>query len=475
VANLLIADDEANLRKVLCAILSQDGHSTTAVPNGSEALEKIREGGVDILITDLKMPGLTGLELLAKAQRIDPDLPVIVITAHGTVETAVKALKEGAFDYITKPFDRDELKLAVHKATAARQASSQQLHDSGDAQGRFRIIGQAESMRGVYQIIEKVAATPSTILITGESGTGKELVASAIHENSDRQNEPFIKVNCAAIPKELMESEFFGYEQGAFTGAVGSKPGRFELADGGTLFLDEIGEIPNEMQVKLLRALQESEFERVGGVRTLKVNVRLVTATNRDLPKEIEAGNFREDLYYRLNVIPLYLPPLRERLSDVGLLVDTFITKYNKKLNRDVAGISPQALASLKGYSWPGNIRELENVIERTLLFTESPQIEVHDLPENIRTASGQIAPDLRRPGNVTSPPPARVQPQPGNSSMKDIVRKATVELERELIINALNDTKGNITRAAHLLGISRKGLQNKMKDFGLRENPDNK
>ena len=473
-ANILIADDEANLRKVLSVLLSQEGHTATSVANGADALQRVKEGGIDILITDLKMPGITGLELLQKVQRFDHDLPVIVITAHGTVETAVKALKEGAFDYITKPFDKNELRLAVQKAIAARQVSSRHLHDGGDSRGRFQIIGQAEGMKEIYQIIEKVAPTPSTVLITGESGTGKELVATAIHENSPRKQGPFIKVNCAAIPKELMESEFFGYEQGAFTGAVGSKPGRFELADGGTLFLDEIGEIPGAMQVKLLRALQESELERVGGVRTIKVDVRVVTATNRDLPAEIEKGNFRDDLFYRLNVVPISLPPLRERISDIGLLVDTFLTKYNERLNRKVKSLSPQALAALKAYHWPGNIRELENVIERTLLFAESDHIEACDLPEAIRSATGPGAPLTRKSGEETARE-ALPDINEGNASMKDIVRKATVEIERELIIQALDETRGNVTRAAHLLGISRKGLQNKMKDFGLREDANNK
>jgi two-component system, NtrC family, response regulator AtoC len=321
VATVLIADDESNLRKVLCALLARDGHETIAVPAGAAALEMIKAGGVDILITDLRMPGMDGLELLRAVKPIDPGLPVIVITAHGSVDSAVSAMKEGAFDYITKPFDRDELKLAVRKAASVRMSSQARLQDNGDTQGRYQIIGQSPRMQELYAVIEKVAATPSTVLITGESGTGKELVATALHENSQRKGKPFIKVNCAAIPKDLMESEFFGYERGAFTGAVNSKPGRFELADGGSLFLDEIAEIPPAMQVKLLRALQESEFERVGGIRSIRVDVRVIAATNRDLAKEIEANNFREDLFYRLNVVPVALPALRERREDIPLLV----------------------------------------------------------------------------------------------------------------------------------------------------------
>lgn len=473
VTKILIADDEANLRKVLSALLKQDGHEPKAVENGIKALELVRQGQTDILITDLKMPGMTGLELLAEVQRITPDLPVIVITAHGTIETAVAALKQGAFDYITKPFDKEELRLAVRKAISAKAHRSKQLHHSDSAHGRYQIIGKAPGMHEVYQIIDKVAATPSSVLITGESGTGKELIASAIHENSDRAEQPMIKVNCAAIPKELIESEFFGYEQGAFTGAVSSKPGRFELADNGTLFLDEIGEIPNSMQVKLLRALQESEFERVGGVRTIRVNVRLIAATNRNLLEEIEAGNFREDLYYRLNVVPINLPPLRERISDVDLLVESFIKKYNERLNRSITGIRPEALAALKSYQWPGNIRELENVIERTLLFADSNEIQVHDLPPDIRGAGSLGA--AQAPQSTERPRPSPMDNLDTNSnSMKDIVRQATVEIERELIVKALNETRGNVTRAAHVLGISRKGLQNKMRDFGLRDDKEN-
>ena len=340
-----------------------------------------------------------------------------------------------------------------------------------DPTRRYEIVGQSSGMKKVFDLIGKVASTPSTVLITGESGTGKELVASALHKQSDRADEPFIKVNCAAIPKELMESEFFGYEQGAFTGAVGSKPGRFELADGGTLFLDEIGEIPPAMQVKLLRALQESEFERVGGVNTIKVDLRLIAATNRDLPNEIAEGNFREDLYYRLNVVPIELPALRDRRDDIPLLVSAFIDKYNERLGRSATGISPEAMAVLKGYGWPGNIRELENVVERTVLFAETDRIEVSDLPENLRgTQAGGRSDNVADGAKQTAVNNMEV----GQTSMKDIVRQATVEIERELIIKALNETRGNVTRAAHLLQISRKGLQNKMKEFGLRE-PDTK
>jgi two-component system response regulator AtoC len=476
VANVLIVDDESNLRKVLSTLLARDGHTTIQAASGEEAVAAMKLRAPDIVITDMRMPGMSGLDVLEYVKRTYPGLPVIVITAHGSVDTAVTALKNGAFDYITKPFDKDELKLAVRKAAAVRTANQSKASDGGAdtpavTAGRFRIIGQSARMQEIFAIIEKVAATPSTVLLTGESGTGKELVASALHDNSERKNKPFIKVNCAAIPKDLMESEFFGYEQGAFTGAVSSKPGRFELADGGTLFLDEIAEIPAAMQVKLLRALQESEFERVGGVRTIRVDVRVIAATNRDLAREIESTNFREDLYYRLNVVPVSLPALRDRREDVPLLTEFFIEKYNKRLTKSVEGVEPGAMEALTAYNWPGNIRELENVIERTLLFSENARVSFADLPEDVRKASPQKA---KVDAKTEAPRPTLDQFGEGSASMKDIVRQATVEIEKDLIVKALDETRGNVTRAASLLGISRKGLQNKMKELGLRD-PENK
>ncbi|MEM6533084.1 MAG: sigma-54 dependent transcriptional regulator [Myxococcota bacterium] len=461
-ASILIADDETNLRKVLSAMLRKDGHIPLAVPSGEDALRAMGENTIDVVISDLKMPGMTGLELLTEVHARDPNLPFILITAHGTVDTAVSALKSGAFDYITKPFDREEIRTAVRKAVATREATRGRFQDVGDAQGRFRIIGESPSMHAIFNIIEKVADTPSTVLITGESGTGKELVATALHEQSGRKDAPFIKVNCAAIPKDLLESEFFGYEQGAFTGAVGSKPGRFELADGGTLLLDEIGEIPIEMQVKLLRALQESEFERVGGVRTISVNVRVIAATNRDLKGEISDGKFREDLFYRLNVVPITLPALRERADDIPLLSDFFLSKYAERLRRSARGISDDAMRALAGHDWPGNIRELENVIERALLFAEGDEVRLSDLPEPLRASA--VA---SRSTSVVDPVNLE---ELNDASLKDIVRQRTSALEKELIQGTLEQTGGNVTRAAERLRISRKGLQNKMKELGLRE-----
>jgi len=470
---ILVVDDEANLRKVLAAQLGRDGYEVHTAEDGEAALAFLREHHVDLVITDLRMPKLGGMDLLRAALREQPDLPVIILTAHGTVDTAVEALKTGAFDYISKPFDKDEVRLIVDKALktralasrdATRQPSAAASTAPGATDTRFGIIGQSEAVRALYAVIDKVADTPSTVLVTGESGTGKELVARALHEHSGRADQPFIKVNCAAIPTNLMESELFGHERGAFTGAVNSKPGRFELADGGTLFLDEIAEIPPEMQVKLLRVLQESEFERVGGVRTIRVDVRLVAATNRDLKSEIDRGGFREDLYYRLNVVPVTLAPLRERPDDIPPLVDFFVARFNDRLGKRITGVEPDALDALTRHRWPGNIRELENIIERAVLFADDEHLTLADLPPEVAVGAGkpQAAAGARRDDAPL-----------GDEGLKEQVKAATSRLERQLIARALEQTGGNVTHAARLLKISRKGLQLKMKELELRERGD--
>ncbi|MBZ4329415.1 sigma-54 dependent transcriptional regulator [Corallococcus interemptor] len=461
-AKVLVIDDETNLRKVLAALLRRDGFDVTVAENGEQGLAEFHKNGADIVVTDLVMPKLGGMEVLAAVRTANPDVPVIIITAHGTVDSAVEAIKAGAFDYITKPFDQAELSSVVAKAAKTNESAKRSVR--ADHKARSAIIGESPQIQDVYKIIDKVADTPSTVLITGESGTGKELIATALHGASSRRDKPFIKINCAAIPATLLESELFGYEKGAFTGAVTSKPGRFELADEGTLFLDEIGEIPVEMQVKLLRALQEGEFERVGGIKTTRVNVRLVAATNRDLQAEIEAGRFRKDLYYRLAVVPIVLPALRERRGDIPMLAAHFVDKYNRRLHKKIEGIADDALALLQAYAWPGNIRELENLIERVLLFADGPLITARDLPEPVRGGAGvqagaQVAASL---GTLDVPV--------GEVGLKDIVRMKAAELERDLIVKKLEETGGNVTRAARLLQISRKSLQTKMKEFGLRD-----
>jgi DNA-binding NtrC family response regulator len=470
---ILVVDDEQNLRRVLAAQLVRDGYDVHEAPDGEDAISFLKEHHIDLVITDLKMPKVGGMELLRAALRDDPSRPVIMLTAFATIENAVEALKTGAFDFITKPFDQNEVRQIVKKALRTRDlANADASRDitappAKDGKARFGIIGESPAILEVFAILERVADTPTTVLITGESGTGKELVARALHENSSRRDRPFIKVNCAAIPKDLMESELFGHEKGAFTSAVSGKPGRFELASGGTLFLDEIGEIPPEMQVKLLRVLQESEFERVGGIKTIQVDVRLIAATNRDLKKEIATGSFREDLFYRLNVVPIALPALRERRSDIPLLVHYFIQKFNARLKKGVEGAHPEAMDRLTSYGWPGNIRELENVIERAMIFVDGSRIRLEDLAVELR--DGPLSFDA---GRTTPTPPSVSEGGSGSPSdgLKEQVKAAMSRLERDLILRALQQTQNNVTHAARLLKISRKGLQLKMKELNLRE-----
>jgi len=459
---ILVVDDEPNMRKVLRAMLEHDGYEAHLAEDGAAALKFLGDHHVDIVITDLRMPGVDGMGLLRHVIAEKAEIPVIMITAHGTVDTAVEAIKMGAFDYITKPFERRVLRDVVAKAARTSVLSRQEPTAAPDDAGRYHIVGRSRQMQEIYEVIARVASTPATVLITGESGTGKELIARALHENSDRREAPYIRVNCAAIPPTLIESELFGYEKGAFTGADSPKPGRFELADGGTLFLDEIGEISSEMQVKLLRAIQEGEFERVGGIVTTGVNVRLITATNQDIKQRIAAGLFREDLYYRLNVVQIHLPPLRERQEDMPLLVEHFIAKYNGRLGKSVTGVNDAALEVLLSHGWPGNIRELENVIERCVLFCDEELIDTSHLPPDI---GGTPPPPIT--GEIPVP-----EGLPVDGGLKDQVKAATASLERQLIIRALDQTGRNVTRAAQLLKISRKSLQTKMKEFGLRDEP---
>ena len=445
-ARILIVDDEASIRMVLKAQLSTLNHSVHAVSNGREALLYLQKYGAEVLITDLNMPKMNGMELFERCRTEYPDMPVIILTAHGTVHLAVEAIKKGAFDFQTKPFDKDELRELVQKALSESNQRKQLLHE--ESIGRFDIIGQTQSMQKVYSLIERVSASTASVLIIGESGTGKELVAKALHRNSPRAQEAFIQVNCGAIPEQLFESEFFGFEKGSFTGAHQSKPGKFMMAHQGTIFLDEIGELPLPMQVKLLRVLQDGSIERVGGKNLQKVDVRLIAATNRDLNKEVQEGRFREDLYYRLNVVPIALPPLRDRLDDVPLLAQHFLARFSEKFQRNFQGFTETSLFWLKNYDWPGNIRELENVLERSVLLCDDQENNLLDITQ------------------LSSLPEVQEE-QPTN--LKEYIRQQTSILEKKKIELALAEHNGNVTHAADALGISRKSLQLKMRDYNLR------
>ncbi len=452
---ILIVDDEANMRLVLKALLSREGYDVLTAADGLEALEVLKSHDVKVVVTDLKMPRLDGMGLLESVVRDFPSVPVIMITAHGTIHTAVDALKKGALDYITKPFDQAELKNVIAKAVKTKTLSDEELVLSIEEIDRQDIVGVSEGMIQIFEVIKKVAPTTTTILITGETGTGKELVANAIHINSPRRKNPFIKINCSAIAENLMESELFGYEKGAFTGAVSSKAGRFELAHKGTLFLDEVGEVPKDMQAKLLRVIQDQEFERVGGLQTIKVDVRLITATNRNLMQDVKDGRFREDLYYRLNVLPIHVPPLRERPEDIPPLTAFFLQKFNKKLDRNVRRLDPAVEELFSTYDWPGNIRELENLTERLVLMTQGETIRLGDVPQELVAAAAASA-ALK----------AAAQKKP----FKDVIREKTEEVERQMIIRVLEECEGNISKAARQLGLSRKGLHLKLARYNLRD-----
>ncbi|HOK53455.1 MAG TPA: sigma-54 dependent transcriptional regulator [Armatimonadota bacterium] len=391
---ILIADDEPNIRRVIEAVLTKDGYEVISAENGKRALDAVSTNtDIDVLISDLIMPDINGVELLEAARQINPSISVIMITAHGTIKSAVDAMRLGAFDYITKPFDMDELKLVVKRAFERRSLIEENLDLRQQLKTRYKfdnIIGASSAMQEIFKMVERVADSRASVLIRGESGTGKELIARALHYNSNRAQNPFVPVVCVALSEQLLESELFGHEKGSFTGAINQKPGRFEMAHTGTLFLDEIGDIPGNVQMKLLRVLQEREFERVGGLKTIKVDVRVVTATNQDLENAVKEGKFREDLYYRLKVVQINLPPLRDRIEDVPLLVEHFINKYSKDNGKVIKFASPEALELMMNYKWPGNIRELENTLERAIVLADpdAQMITPDLLPLNIR--SGQ-------------------------------------------------------------------------------------
>ena len=454
-AKILVVDDELNMRLVLKAMLKKEGYEVVTAADGLEAMRILREEKIAVVATDLKMPRLDGMGLLDRIMQHDPALPVIILTAYGTVANAVDALKKGAFDYLTKPFEQDELKTVILKAVKTRMSNDRDLSAANGDENPYRIVGASSRMAEIHEIIRKVSPTMTTVLITGETGTGKELIARAIHRNSTRNKQPFIKINCAAIAENLVESELFGYEKGAFTGAVTAKPGRFELAHRGTLFLDEVGEIPREMQAKLLQAIQDQNFERVGGIKTVAVDVRLIAATNRNLLQAVKEGKFREDLFYRLNVFPIHIPPLRERTEDILPLTDYFITKFNRKLGSKVEGLDPEVRDCFLAYSWPGNIRELEHLIERMILMAEGPSLTLKLVPPEITSAAGEQNLSNEEP---TEPPE------------HDVLKSHMEQMERQIIARCLDECGGNVTRAAERLGLSRKGLQLKMIKHRLRK-----
>ena len=452
-AHLLVIDDEKNYLLVLEALLLDTGYSVTALNDPETALAFIDESEVDVIITDMKMPKLSGKDVLTHVKRDYPHIPVLVMTAFGSIESAVDIMKMGAFDYITKPFANDELLLSVQNAVELAKVHRRYrlLHENLEERyGLHQIIGKSKGIRAVLGLVDKAAPTKSNILITGESGTGKELVARAIHFASPRKNGPFISVNCMALSPGVLESELFGHEKGSFTGAVAMRRGRFELAHTGTLFLDEIGELSHDMQVKLLRVLQERKFERVGGSEEIEVDIRVVTATNKELQQEVEKGNFREDLYYRLNVVQMVLPPLRERREDIPLLLAHFVEKIAADNHLPRKNISPEALDYLSGYEWPGNIRQLENVVERCMVMVSGDVITVNDLPPELKDDESQLknALDLL----------------PVELNLADTLDK----LEAALIRRALARAEFVQVKAADFLGISKSLLQYKLRKYGI-------
>jgi len=455
-SKILIIDDEKNIREIFSLLLEEEGYTVSEAQNGKEGLKKIQTFLPDIVLLDMNLPDFSGIEVLARIKETQAACEVIIITAFGTIKTAVEATKLGAYDYLEKPIDNDELLLLISRILEVNRLKKEvdELRSELSARYRFEnIIGTSARMNSVFQMMEKVARVDGTVLVTGQSGTGKELVARAIHFKSPRRNNPFVVVNCGAIPKDLIESEFFGHIKGAFTDAKSEKTGKFELAHKGTIFLDEVGELSQEAQVKLLRALGEREIVKVGGTETIPIDVRVIAATNRDLEKDVEAGIFREDLYWRLAVLSIHLPPLKERKEDIPLLCDHFVDKYNGELGKAIEGLTPRTLELIINYSWPGNIRELESVIYEAFVLNESRMIEEENLPIRIR---GQAS--SRNSFSVVEEKP-----------MSEMVHNMTEQMEKNLIEKALSEFGGNRTKAAEKLGISRKTLFNKMSQYSIK------
>jgi DNA-binding NtrC family response regulator len=444
---ILVVDDEANARRAIATILGEEGYEVAEASNGEEALARLADFSPAVVLSDVRMPKMDGLTLLQRAHEQGSNATFIMMTAFASVETAVEAMRAGAEHYLVKPLDANAVLVVLGKALERRALTreTESLREQVRQRTRFHnIVGEAPQLQAIYETVKRAASTRATVLILGESGTGKELIAQALHHESPRKDKPFIKVHCAALSENLLESELFGHEKGSFTGAVARKEGRFELADGGTLFLDEIGDISPAVQVKLLRVLQQREFERVGGTQTLKVDVRIVAATHRDLAAEVKAGKFREDLYYRLNVVAVTLPPLRERKSDVPALVNHFLEKYSDSYGKEVRGLAPGTLQALLAYDWPGNIRELENAMERAVVLATGNELTADDLPPVLRG------------------------PRPTGSSASTLIPGATLaEIEREAILRTLEMVQGSTTRAAEILGISVRKVQYRLKEYG--------
>lgn len=468
VYRVLIVDDEPNMRAVLSDVLTEEGYEVAVARDGAECIARVTSGDFHVIVLDLKLPDASGIDVLREIKVHSPETVVIMITAFSSVDTAIEAMKCGAYDYITKPFKIDNFKMVVKSAlelgaSFSRAPRRQPLR----AESEFGMVGSTPEMQRIFRMIDDIAPTNATVLIYGESGTGKELVARAIHNCSHRADKPFVKVNCAAVPESLLESELFGHERGAFTSAVTRRLGRFEVADTGTIFLDEIGEMSPAMQAKLLRVTQEKEFERVGSSQTIRVDVRIIAATNQDLKEKVARGEFREDLYYRLSVIPIYLPPLRERKADIPLLVNKFIAYYSEAIGRRVTHVSEKAMKMLMDYDWPGNVRELENCIERAVIFAKGPVIDEDNLYIGIPAINAPATPGTqgaRGEEGAGKPDAAGVDVAAAGRPM------SMKEVEKAHIVRVLRETNSNRTEAAKILQISRRTLLNKIKEYGIAE-----
>ena len=446
---ILIVDDETAHCQMLEAVLKAEKYATQRAQDGQSAIEAVKERFYDLILMDIRMNRVGGIEALEKIKEISPDIPIIMMTAYASVDTAVQAMRSGAYDYLTKPLDIDELKILVAKALRHHQLEKENIFLKEQLGSRFdfsNIIGRSRAMKELLETVAMVAPSEATVLILGESGTGKELIANAIHQNSPRSNHPFIKVNCAALPETLLESELFGHEKGAFTGAVSRRQGRFHLAHKGSILLDEIAEMSMATQSKILRVLQEREFEPIGSSETVKVDTRIITATNKNLEEEVRANRFREDLYYRINVVNLNVPSLRDRREDIPLLVDFFLKRYAKKNHRNLKGFTPKAMDLLMRYDWPGNIRELENVVERSVIMMRGDFITPDEFPGVLKS----------------------LDPEYEQISAEMLSGKSLKEMEKAMIMRTLQETDGNRTRAAEILGISRRTLQLKLKEYGV-------